>query len=106
MRCSSQLTLAAALFVGSAVLVANARAATTLSEAPDKAVGPPELHLAARAGDLTALESHISRGADPDARDAAGRTALMEGVRAGQVEAVRLLIAVGASVDAATMAGR
>jgi hypothetical protein len=40
MRCSSQLTLAAVLLFGSAVLVADTRAGTRTSETPDKAVGP------------------------------------------------------------------
>ena len=59
-----------------------------------------DLHKAARSGDVPLLESRLRQGADPNARDKAGRTPLMDAVTAGQVPAMRLLIGKGADVNA------
>ncbi len=64
------------------------------------------LMAAAREGDLTAMQTALQRGADPNARDAHGATALMFAAgRRGAVssqaaEAVRLLLAHDATVNA------
>jgi|SRR5215472_12329132 len=65
-----------------------------------------ELQRAARQGDLTALRSRLQQGADPNVRDALGRTPLLEAVRAGQTEAVRLLLGAGAKVNVPSLDGR
>ncbi len=59
-----------------------------------------DLHKAARSGDVALLESRLKQGADPDVRDKAGRTPLMDAAAAEQVPAMRLLIAKGADVNA------
>jgi uncharacterized protein len=59
---------------------------------------------AVNAGDAAALAHAIAdamaRGADPEARDGDGRTALMLATRANFIEAARLLIEAGADVNA------
>src|SRR5262245_32508160 len=46
-----------------------------------------ELHRAARAGDLDLLRSRLLQGMNPDERDKASRTPLMEAVKSGRIEA-------------------
>jgi ankyrin repeat protein len=65
-----------------------------------------DLHRAARDGELDALRLSLSRGMNPDTRDGAGRTPLMDAVKSGEVEAMRLLISSGASVNARSASGR
>ena len=64
------------------------------------------LHKAARAGDTVRLQALLKQGADPNARDAEGRTPLMDAVAAGKLEAVGSLLSARADVDARTKAGR
>jgi ankyrin repeat protein len=71
-----------------------------------QAVRASDVHRAARDGDLVLLELRLGEGADPDARDAAGRTALLEAVGGGQLDAVRLLLSSGAGVNVASSSGR
>lgn len=56
-----------------------------------------DLHNAARAGDIPKVESLIRQGAVVDARDSAGRTALMLAAMQGQTATVQKLLALGAN---------
>ncbi len=64
------------------------------------------LHRAAQGGDLTALQARLDQGVPADARNADGRTALMDAVKAGHPEVERALLAAGANVNASTPGGR
>ena len=55
---------------------------------------------AAARGDAAAVAALLSSGADVDARDGRGRTALLLATHADHVEAARLLIETGADVNA------
>ena len=57
------------------------------------------LHRAATSGDLDALAAAVADGADLDARDEHGRTAILAATVANQPAAVRALIEAGADVD-------
>ena len=92
------------------VLVFLAAAAGACAGADDARVPSPvqpggtvatdlRLHDAASAGDLPTLRARIAAGADLDARDDVGRTAVMAATIARQVEAVRVLLDAGADVD-------
>lgn len=59
-----------------------------------------DLITAARQGDVAALAAEIAAGADIEARDADGVTALLAATHANQVETARLLIEAGADVNA------
>ena len=50
-------------------------------------------------GDLTAIERLLDSGADVDAREEHGQTALMNAARDGRTDVVRLLAARGARLD-------
>lgn len=65
----------------------------------------PDLFDAARSGDTTRLEQALSSGADIDARDEDGYTALMWAARHGHLSAVRLLNEKGADLQLRTPAG-
>lgn len=67
-----------------------------LTATPASAVG---LHEAAFSGDLAALETALAQGADPDAPDATGATALIVATTFDRPGAVALLLAAGADVD-------
>ncbi len=58
------------------------------------------LHLAAEGGHAAALTALIEAGADPDARTAAGQSALHVAVQMGHADAVAALLEGGADVDA------
>lgn len=58
------------------------------------------LHAAAKRGDVAAIRALFDKGANIDARDAAGATALLVATRNNQVEAARALIEAGADVNA------
>jgi len=60
-----------------------------------------EWELAAREGDARGLAALLAAGADVDARDSHGQTALMLAAHAGHLEAVRTLVAAGAELDVA-----
>lgn len=58
------------------------------------------LHQATIAGDLKAVVEMVAAGADIDARDGRGRTALLLAVHANEVDEARALIDAGADVNA------
>ena len=55
--------------------------------------------LAVEAADLSAIDEQLAAGADIDARDQHGQTALMNAARDGQVAVVRLLADRGADLN-------
>ena len=59
-----------------------------------------DLITAARQGDIAAITAQIAAGADLEARDAEGATALLVATHANNIEAARLLIEAGADVNA------
>jgi len=59
-----------------------------------------DLHQAAAANDAVRIETLLKSGARIDARDSAGRTALLVATHADAVDAARALIAAGADVNA------
>jgi ankyrin repeat protein len=63
--------------------------------APDAA----DLHAAAQRGDLAAVRALLAAGADPDAADATGRTAVTAAAFGGHAAVVRALVDAGADVD-------
>jgi len=69
------------------------------------ASGAQTLRRAAAAGDLAALGAQLAGGADIDARDEQGRSALMLAVVNGRVDAVEWLLARGADPNAADAEG-
>ena len=60
------------------------------------------LHRAVHDNDLDRLRASLRAGADPDARDSAGRTPLIEAAELGRLDAVRLLIAAGGDLNASS----
>jgi len=61
-------------------------------------MAPTPLHDAALAGDLDAIDACIGAGADLDAKDEHGFTALINAVHGGHLDAVRRILAAGADV--------
>jgi len=59
-----------------------------------------QLHKAAAAGDAATIKSLLAKGADIEARDASGATALLVATHANKVDAARALIEAGADVNA------
>ena len=60
---------------------------------------PPTLHVAARSGDVATIQQFVETGADLDARNDYGSTALTVAVTYGKLEAVKLLIEGGADLN-------
>jgi ankyrin repeat protein len=58
-----------------------------------------EMKSAVKAGDRRALEALLDGGADVNARDDHGQTALMNAARDGHTEMVRLLVSRGADLN-------
>src|SRR3989304_3534549 len=54
---------------------------------------------AVREGDIAGVREELSKGANPNAVDDAGKTALVYGVVSGNKELVQLLLASGARAD-------
>jgi len=75
-----------------------------LSDSQNK-LGQTPLQMAAEAGNLEMIDFLISKGADPNHRDARGITPLHEAVINGHVEATKLLLDKGADVDLQTTDG-
>ena len=84
--------LFAASMLMACVLHAFAQSAATVRE--------NRLILASEAGDLAMVKSLLAQGANVEARDVRGRTALLAATHANRVEVARLLIAAGADVNA------
>ena len=59
----------------------------------------PEWERAAKQGEESSLRSQIATGADVDARDRFGQSALMLAALGGHLAAVQLLIAAGANLN-------
>lgn len=59
----------------------------------------PEWERAAKQGDADSLAAQIDAGADVDALDRFGQSALMLAAQRGSLQAVRILIAAGANLD-------
>jgi len=81
-------------FLVASLLVA---ACTVAVHAAERQTMPIE---AIHSGDITRLRAAIDAGADLEARDGQGRTALLLAVHADAVEAAKLLIQAGADVNA------
>ena len=78
----------------------GATAQPSASASPAPAALPPDvLHRAAQAGDIVGLEAALAAGADVDARDGRGWTALMHAVNKGYPLLVEPLLAAGVDVD-------
>jgi len=77
-----------------------AAAVLCLAAAATAQNSPDELMQLIRNNDLTALKSHLAKGADVNAHDARGTTLLMQAAGFGTVDAVKLLLAGGAGVNA------
>ena len=90
-------TIAAVLLVG---------CATTQSPAPPSAKAPDiSIYFAAGLGNIEAVNQHLAAGADVNAKDSAGGTALHGAVFRGSKEVAELLISNGADVNAKTKRG-
>jgi len=79
-----------ALLLGATALFASIR----MSHAED------DLIAAAGRGDVATIRRLLAAGAPVDARDGAGRTALLSATQADEVEAARVLVEAGADVNA------
>ena len=66
---------------------------------PAKAAPPDALHRAAKAGNLDGLKAALAAGADVNARDGRGWTALMHAVNKGYILLVEPLLAAKADMD-------
>ncbi len=81
-------------------LVLTARAQTEAPKPQSKA--PHPLHEVASAGDIEKVKSLISKGADVNEKDRAGRTALHCACEKGHTEVAKLLISQGARINVTT----
>ena len=91
-------TIAAVLLVG---------CATTQSPAPPSAKAPDiSIYFAAGLGNIEAVNQYLAAGADVNAKDSAGGTALHGAVFRGSKEVAELLISNGADVNAKDKYGR
>ncbi|MDB5737431.1 MAG: ankyrin [Sphingomonas bacterium] len=72
---------------------------TTIILARDTTTGETALHIVAKRRDLAWLQYMLAKGADMNARDRDGNTALADAAQIGWAEGARQLIEVGATVD-------
>jgi ankyrin repeat protein len=85
-------SLAAVVYTASMLASAQALSGESVNQYP--------LHVAAGHDDVSAIERLVSEGAEIEARDASGSTALLIATRANKVNAARALIEAGADVNA------
>ena len=71
----------------------EAKPEPTTAEAPDISI-----HEAVGTGNIEAIKKHLAAGADVNASDSAGNTALSKAASRGNVEMVKYLISKGADV--------
>jgi ankyrin repeat protein len=96
-----QLALAGALAVGLGVALLGPTSATAQTAPTEtERAAYAGLHRAAALGDATQIRSQLAQGADPKARDAAGRTPLHVAAFGSHYDAVRALVAGGADINA------
>src|SRR5262245_66673334 len=82
------------------VIISGCAGSTATAAAPIGGATMDEQLLAAAAtGDVAAISAALDGGADVDARDARGRTALLVATAAGQTEAVRRVLEFEPDVD-------
>ena len=74
--------------------------AVVMMQKPAVGASTTSLHAAATQGDTVVIQQLLAEGADIEARDAQGRTALLRATRANKIEAATLLIEAGADVNA------
>ncbi|HEX9302701.1 MAG TPA: ankyrin repeat domain-containing protein, partial [Casimicrobiaceae bacterium] len=82
-----------------------ARARLLGSNGEERSPMSEQLLQAIEAGDLARVRSLMAAGADPNARNAYGATAMMLAAHAGHLEIVRSLIDAGADVHATDALG-
>lgn len=93
--------------LGGLVLLSGVSACTSLAQSPAQV--NDRLFQAAKAGNVTAIESALAAGADVDALDYSerknGRSALSYAAQNNQPDAIRTLVAAGAQVNLANNTG-
>jgi hypothetical protein len=105
------------VLVGPAIIGLHAQSSSSPSAQHQRTVAQPgpsvpmrqidvDLHRAAKEADLPLLRSRLEQGADPNAKDLAGHTALFDAVSAGHLDAVYLLLNAGAKASAGAVDGR
>jgi hypothetical protein len=87
-------------------LVSPAASSRDVASAAQRVTGVPALQQAARSGDLATIERLHASGADLDARDSQGRTAVLEAAMAGHGVVVERLLEYGANPNIADNDGR
>lgn len=96
------------LVLAAAVAQIGALAGRAAAQVPPSAAGIAAcrgLHAAAASGDLPALTKALRAGADIDARDCYGRTALLVAAHGSRLDIVRALSEAGADIAIADRAG-
>ena len=83
-----------------ATFYATAGAASEKAEMSEQELAQSSIHLAARLGDLEAIEGHLESGVEVDQPGEGGMTPLMHAIVTDQLEAAELLLQRGADPDA------
>jgi ankyrin repeat protein len=91
--------------ISSFVVVVLSEVGPVCATGPDSPALNPEYLGALRSGDVAQIKRVLDSGASPNARDAAGTTALMRAAVYGDLSAMALLIERGADVDATNTQG-
>ena len=77
----------------------------TLVNTRDASTGETALHIVAKRGDTPYLTFLLSRGADPNARDGKGNTAMLLAVSGGYEQLIQPLVAAHANLNLANSSG-